>query len=126
MIGQSIQIKGNINGSENLIIDGSVDGAVSLPDNDLTIGEQGRVTADLEAKNITVHGQVDGDIAGSEKVVVAKTGRVKGNITAPRVTLEDGAKFKGSIDMDPGEPKTPLAAQAPAKSAPSSGTKAEA
>ena len=69
------------------------------------------------AKNVTVNGHVTGDIRGSEKVVISKTGRVKGNITAPRVTLEDGAKFKGSIDMDPGESIRPAAKIAPTAAA---------
>ncbi len=109
MIGPSIEIKGTVTGNENLIIDGTVEGSVSLPDNDLTIGETGKVTADLSAKNVKVEGQVTGDITGSEKVVISKAGRVRGNIVAPRVTLEDGAKFKGSIDMHPGEPAKPAA-----------------
>ena len=107
MIGQTIQIKGTITGAENLVVEGSVEGSIDLPDNDLTIGETGQVTADLGAKNVRVDGQVTGDISGSEKVVISKTGRVRGNIIAPRVTLEDGAKFKGSIDMDPGEVAKP-------------------
>ena len=111
MIGQSIQIKGTITGAENLVVEGSVEGSITLPDNDLTIGETGQVTADLGAKNVRVDGQVTGDISGSEKVVISKTGRVRGNIIAPRVTLEDGAKFKGSIDMDPGETQAPTKAE---------------
>ena len=124
MIGQTIKIKGTITGSENLVIEGQVEGSVDLKGNDLTIGENGQVSADLAAKVVNVQGQVDGDISGSEKVVVSKTGRVTGNITAPRVTLEDGAKFKGSIDMDPGDsakvsaPKaTPAAQSAPSENA---------
>lgn len=115
MIGKSIQIKGDISGAENLIIEGTVEGRIDLPQNDLTIGESGQVTADLKAKVIKVDGQVTGDMSGTEKVVVSKSGRVEGNIVAPRVTLEDGAKFKGSIDMDPGESKSQ---PAPAKPAP--------
>ena len=115
MIGKTIQIKGNITGSENLVVEGKVDGAIELPQNDLTIGESGQVVADLNAKTVKVDGQVTGDISGSEKVVISKSGRVKGNIVAPRVTLEDGAKFKGSIDMDPGEGK-PAGSPRPAKS----------
>jgi cytoskeletal protein CcmA (bactofilin family) len=107
MIGQSINIKGTITGKENLIVEGTVEGSISLPDNDLTVSESGKVTADLSAKSVNVGGQVTGDISGTEKVVVSKTGRVRGNIVAPRVTLEDGAKFKGSIDMDPGEASKP-------------------
>ena len=109
MIGQSIIIKGTITGNDDLIVEGTVEGSISLPDNDLTIGESGKVTADLSAKNVKVEGQVIGDISSSEKVVVSKTGRIRGNIVAPRVTLEDGAKFKGSIDMDPGEVSKPAA-----------------
>ena len=108
MIGQSINIKGTITGKENLIVEGTVEGSISLPDNDLTVGESGKVTADLSAKSVNVEGQVTGDISGTEKVVVSKTGRVRGNIVAPRVTLEDGAKFKGSIDMDPGGASKPV------------------
>ena len=101
MIGQTIKVKGNITGNENLIIEGTVDGSVDLPQHDLTIGETGQVVANLSAKTVRVDGQVTGDVAGSEKVIISKTGRVNGNLIAPRVTLEDGAKFKGSIDMDP-------------------------
>ena len=118
MIGQSIKIKGTIEGAENLVIDGTVEGSVSLPDNDLTIGDSGQVTADLQAKTVKVDGQVTGDISGSEKVIISKSGRVKGNIVAPRVTLEDGAKFKGSIDMDPGENSKPTAVKPALEKAP--------
>jgi cytoskeletal protein CcmA (bactofilin family) len=67
------------------------------------VGQSGRVTADITAKVIKVDGEVTGDITGNEKVVISKSGNVRGNIVAPRVTLEDGAVFKGSIDMDPGD-----------------------
>ncbi len=101
MIGASIKIKGDIAGDENLVIDGEVEGQVNLDGHDLTIGSSGVVTANLSAKTVHIHGTVNGDIEGSELVVVSKTGRVLGNIVAPRVTLEDGAQFKGSIDMTP-------------------------
>jgi len=78
-----------------------VKGTVSLANNDLTIGDAGKVSADLTGKCVRVDGEVTGDINGTEVVVVSKSGRVRGNIVAPRVTLEDGANFKGSIDMDP-------------------------
>ena len=105
VIGQTIHIKGTVTGNENLVIEGKVEGSVDLSQNDLTIGQSGNVTADLTAKTVKIDGQVTGDISGEEKVIVSKSGKVKGNIIAPRVTLEDGAKFKGSIDMDPGEAK---------------------
>ncbi len=101
MIGASIKIKGDITGEENLVVEGQVEGQINLANHDLTIGDSGQVTADLNAKTVQIHGSVNGDINGSELVVVSKTGRVLGNIVAPRVTLEDGAQFKGSIDMTP-------------------------
>ena len=118
MIGKSIKINGTITGEENLMVEGTVEGSIELPNNDLTIGEPGKVKADLSAKVVKVEGQVFGDINGSEKVILSKSGIVRGNIVAPRVTLEDGAKFKGSIDMDP--------ADASATSARSSSPKAAA
>jgi len=102
MIGSTIKIKGDVSGDENLVIEGTVEGSVELPGHDLTIGQSGRVVANLNAKTVKIEGQITGDITGTEKVIISKSGRVQGNIVAPRVTLEDGAKFKGSIDMDPG------------------------
>lgn len=112
MIGKTISIKGDISGEESLVIEGRVDGTVHLKNNDLTVGQSGHVKANLTANVVRIDGEVTGDISGVEKVVVTKTGRVKGNIVAPRVTLEDGAKFKGSIDMDPG-PAQQTATQMP-------------
>ena len=121
VIGATIRIKGEISGEENLLIEGNVTGSVALNGHDLTIGQKGSVEADLNAKTVKVEGQVTGDIQGEEKVIITQTGRVRGNITAPRVTLEDGAKFKGAIDMDPGVEKpvavTPKRAAAPEKAA---------
>ncbi|MFP6837650.1 MAG: polymer-forming cytoskeletal protein [Pseudomonadales bacterium] len=102
MIGPTIKIKGDVSGDEDLIIEGTVDGSIELSGHDLTVGQSGHVQANLIATTVRVEGQVTGDITGSEKVIVSKSGRAQGNIVAPRVTLEDGAKFKGSIDMDPG------------------------
>ena len=128
VIGTTIKVKGKISGEENLVIEGQVDGSVDLPGHDLTVGPKGQVKADLRARTVKAEGQITGDITGSEKVVVTKTGRVLGNITAPRVTLEDGAKFKGSIDMDPGLEATekatpPRTTASKAASSASTGTK---
>ncbi len=103
MIGASIRIQGDISGAENLLIHGKVEGKISLQKNDVTVGQAGQINADISAKTIRIDGEVNGDINGAEKVVITSTGRVRGNIVAPRMTLEDGAKFKGSIDMDPDE-----------------------
>jgi len=122
MIGPSIRIKGEVSGEEDLLIHGRIEGTINLPDQEVTIGQSGRVNADIKARNVKVDGEVVGDIAGSEKVTISKSGNVRGNIVAPRVTLEDGAIFKGSIDMDPGEsaghgiaskPKPPATAAVP-------------
>lgn len=103
VIGAGIKINGEISGNENLLIEGRVDGKVSLSGNDVTIGKTGQVMADVKAKNIRVAGEVSGDLDAKERVVISGTGKVRGNVVAPRVVLEDGAIFKGSIDMDPGE-----------------------
>jgi len=106
VIGKTITIQGDVTGDESLVIDGKVDGTVRLKNHDLTVGQTGLVTASVKAKVVRVEGKVTGDLEGTEKVVITKTGRVEGNIVAPAVTLEDGAKFKGSIDMDPGPAQT--------------------
>ena len=101
LIGPSIRINGDLVGEEDLIIQGTVEGTINLHNNVLTIGKNGRIRANLHATTINVEGELRGDLFGSEKVVIKKTGNVKGNIIATRVTLEDGAIFKGSIEMDP-------------------------
>ena len=98
-IGSSILVKGDLSGDEHLLIQGRVEGQITLDGNDLTVGSRGRVKADIHAKVISVEGEVRGNLFGEEKIVIRKTGNVKGNLVAPRVSLEDGATFKGSIDM---------------------------
>ena len=105
-IGPGITINGEVGGGEDLVIEGRIEGKVDLPDNTLTVGVSGTVSARLSARTLQIHGTAEGDISGSEQVVVSKTGRVLGNIVAPRVTLEDGAQFKGSIDMNPDDATT--------------------
>lgn len=103
MIGSTIKIKGEITGDEDLLIEGSVEGSIELAAHEVTVGESGKVKADINGKRVIVNGQVTGDINGGEKVIISKTGDVRGNIVTPRMSLEDGAVFKGSIDMDPGD-----------------------
>ncbi len=100
-IGPSIHIKGDVTGEENLVIEGTVDGAVKVKNNDVTIGASGKVKANIYAASINVEGELKGDLIGEEKVIIRSTGKVQGNIVSPRVSLEEGAQFKGSIDMDP-------------------------
>ena len=98
-IGPSIHIKGELTGEEGLIIDGQVEGTINLKDNDLIIARNGQIKADVYAKTITIEGKLQGDLNGKDKVVIRVSGDVQGNIISPRVVLEDGARFKGSIDM---------------------------
>jgi cytoskeletal protein CcmA (bactofilin family) len=100
-IGPSILIQGDLSGEEDLVIEGRVEGKVDLKQNNLTVGTNGRVKADIYGRVVTVEGEVDGNVFASEQAVLRQSGAVRGNITAPRVTLEDGSRFKGSIDMEP-------------------------
>lgn len=100
VIGPSIHIDGTLKGEEDLLIEGHVTGAVQLQDHSLTIGAKGQVEADLYAHNVIVEGTVKGDLYGVERVAIRGSARVRGNVTAPRVSLEDGATFKGAIEMD--------------------------
>ena len=100
VIGPSIHIDGNLRGEEDLIIEGEVSGTVELKTNSLTIGRHGKVKADVYAHTLRVEGSVEGNLYASEVVAIRNSAQVKGNVVAPRVNLEDGAKFKGSIEMD--------------------------
>lgn len=117
VIGPGIQVKGDITGDENLVIEGKVIGKIKLEAHQVDISPSGHVHADITAKVIKVAGEVHGDLIGLEKVVLSRSGNIHGNIVAPRMTLEDGAIFKGSIDMDPGEPEKPVVVKSPVKTA---------
>jgi len=99
-IGASIKLNGELNGDEDLLIQGQVEGNIYLKQHNLTIGEQGVIKANAFARTITVRGTLTGDLNGVEKVTITSTGKVRGNIVSPKVILEEGATFKGSIDMD--------------------------
>lgn len=101
VIGRSIQINGDLRGGEDLRIEGDVIGTVELRNNALTIGKEGKVKADVYAKSIAVDGETKGDLYATERVSIHVNARVQGNIIAPRVGIEEGAHFKGSIEMDP-------------------------
>ena len=117
VIGPGIVIDGDISGTENLVIEGKISGNVNLPSHEVTVGKSGEVNADVKARIIRVSGKVKGDLSGEEKVIISSSGNVRGNVVAPRMMLEDGAKFKGSIDMDPGEPASVKPATPKASSA---------
>ena len=99
-IGPSIIIKGDLSGGEDLVIEGRVEGKVDLKQHNVTIGRNGRVKADVFGKVITIEGEVDGNVFAQEQAILRQAGAIRGNITAPRVILEDGSRFKGSIDME--------------------------
>ena len=105
-IGASICIKGDVTGDEDLIIQGHVEGTINLKGHNVTINKSAKVKANIEANQIIVEGELAGDMNGDEKVIIRETGNVYGNIIAPRVTLEDGAMFKGSIEMEPRQVQT--------------------
>ena len=99
VIGESITIEGQVTGDEDLTIQGHVDGSVNLDDHAVTVGPDGKVEADIIARVITVEGYVDGDLDANEQVVLRGTARVEGDISAPRVVLDDGSYFRGAVDM---------------------------
>lgn len=100
VIGPSIVITGGLTGDEDVMVEGRVEGKIEFKQNSITIGTKGKVKADLYGRVITIEGEVDGNLFASEQAVVRPSGTVHGNISAPRVVLEDGAKFKGGIDME--------------------------
>jgi cytoskeletal protein CcmA (bactofilin family) len=101
-IGKSVVIKGELTGSEDLTIEGQVEGKIELKQNVLTIGPNGRIKAQIVAKIVVVQGDVHGDITATERVDIRDNGSVDGDVSAPRVAIADGAHFRGSIDMQKG------------------------
>jgi cytoskeletal protein CcmA (bactofilin family) len=98
-IGKSVVIKGELSGSEDLTIEGQVDGKIELRQNVLTIGPNGKIKAQVFAKSVVILGEVIGNVTASEKVDIRDNGSVDGDIAAPRVAIAEGAHFRGSIDM---------------------------
>ena len=99
LIGPSIEIKGSLSGDEDLFVEGRVEGKIELAQHSVTIGTGGRIKADIQGRSIVVMGEVEGDLYGSEQIILRQSSKVRGNLIAPRVSLEDGSDFKGSIDM---------------------------
>jgi cytoskeletal protein CcmA (bactofilin family) len=123
-IGKSVVIKGELNGSEDLTIEGQVEGTIQLRDHVLTIGPNGKIKAQVFAKAVIILGEVTGNVTASEKVDIRDNGSVDGDIISPRVAIAEGAHFRGSVDMQrkavpgqpaqPGQPGKPAAAAATA------------
>ena len=132
-IGKSVVIKGELSGSEDLTIEGQVEGKIELRQNVLTIGPNGKIKAQVFAKSVVILGEVTGNVTASEKVDIRDNGSVDGDITAPRVAIAEGAHFRGSIDMQragakaEGKPEAKSEAKpAPAASQPAQPTGAPA
>jgi cytoskeletal protein CcmA (bactofilin family) len=117
-IGKSVVIKGELNGSEDLTIEGHVEGTIQLKDHVLTIGPNGKIKAQVFAKSVIVLGEVTGNVTASDKVDIRDNGSVDGDIISPRVAIAEGAHFRGSVDMQrkagAAQPQGKAAAQAAA------------
>lgn len=98
-IGEEIQVRGNISGAGDLVVEGRVEGNVSLEDH-MIVERSGIVVADVESKELTINGQMSGNVEASGRVAMAASATVTGDIRAPRVIIEDGARFRGSIEME--------------------------
>lgn len=100
-IGKSVIIKGELSGSEDLYLDGEVEGSIELQGHNLTVGPNGRVRAGIHAKGVIVHGKVDGNVCSAERVELKQSAVFTGDIVTQRIAIEDGAYFKGSVDIQP-------------------------
>ena len=99
-LGPSLHIKGEISGSEDLLLEGSVEGLVQLDERKLTVGTTAKVTADIIAREVVVYGTVKGNLRAKDRIEIKKDGSVNGDLTTARIMIEDGAYFKGSIEID--------------------------
>src|SRR5437868_14908121 len=99
-LGTSLHVKGEISGSEDLLIDGSVEGLIQLDERKLTVGATAKVTADIIAREVVVYGTVKGNLRAKDRIEIKKDGSVNGDLTTARIMIEDGAYFKGSIEID--------------------------
>ena len=124
-IGKSVVIKGELNGSEDLTIEGQVEGTIQLRDHVLTIGANGRIKAQVFAKAVIVLGEVTGNVTASDKVDIRDNGSVDGDIVAPRVAIAEGAHFRGSVDMQRKAATTQPAAKPAAATAPAAAQAAQ-
>ena len=105
-LGATLHVKGEITGNEDLAIDGSVEGLIQLEDRKLTVGASARVTADVIAREVVVYGNVKGNLRARDRIEIKKDGSVVGDLTTARIMIEDGAYFKGSIEIDKGSDST--------------------
>jgi len=113
IIGSSLSFKGEITGEEDLTVQGQVEGTIDSKKNHVTIGRTGRIKADVYGRSITIEGEVQGNLFGEERIVLQQSGRVRGDMRAPAINLEESAKFKGNIAMDSKDEKQPTLKEVP-------------
>lgn len=113
-IGSGLKIRGEISGTSDLIIDGEAQGKISLPDSKVTVGPNGRVHSDIEAREIVIQGQVHGNLKAGESVSLGASSRVQGSVLTPRISIEDGAGLRGNVEMTRAGETKPKAAAASA------------
>lgn len=121
-IGKSVVVKGELSGSEDLYLDGEVEGTIELRDHSLVVGPNGRVRANITAREVVLHGKAEGNIHATDRVELRKSCVLVGDITTHRIMIEDGAFFKGAVDVQKEskpEPRKAMAAAAGAAAAPS-------
>jgi cytoskeletal protein CcmA (bactofilin family) len=104
-LGSSLHVKGDITGTEDLLIDGSVEGLIQLDERKLTVGATAQLTADINARDVVVYGYLKGNVLAKGRIEIKKDGSVIGNLTTAQIMIEDGADFKGSIEIDRGATK---------------------
>ena len=100
--GPSLFLKGELSGSEDIVIEGHFEGKIDLRNSNILVGETGKIKADIRANNITIKGSVEGNIQAANKVFISTKGQLKGNINAPTISIMDGARFRGSVKMTEG------------------------
>lgn len=134
VIGPSISIKGEVTGDQDLLVEGSVEGTLKLTrgNSTVTVGKEGRVKANIHARVVEVEGRVEGDLHGDERVVLRRSAAVVGNVYTPRIAIEDGCRFRGTIEMDvtaaqePREDRSQASGGAPAPQSAEAGKGSEA
>jgi cytoskeletal protein CcmA (bactofilin family) len=111
-IGKGLFIKGEITGTESIFIDGKIEGSLNLPGNRVTVGRNGQVAASINAREIVILGKVRGNVSATDRVDIRAEGALTGDVAAARISIEDGAFFKGGIDIRKGDAKPATAAPA--------------
>ncbi|HXR96738.1 MAG TPA: polymer-forming cytoskeletal protein [Terriglobales bacterium] len=108
-LGKSFHFKGDISGSEDIYIDGKVEGTIQLPGQIVTVGQHGDVNADIDARELVIHGKLKGNAKASDRIELARTGSVQGDLAMARISIQDGAFMQGRVDIRSGQTAAPAA-----------------